>query len=270
VAVGLTLVYGILEVINVAHGELFMLGAFVAYFTYVTTGSYVGAVVASLAATALAGLVIERAVFRPLQTQPRISSLIASVGLSLMLANGVLIVWGAEPRFFRTPLAGTIVTVGPLSLSVQRVLVIVASLALIVALSLFLRRARLGKALRACAQDLEACSLAGIETRRVVAFAFALGAALAGAAGALLSPLSVMTPDMGLLAILKAFAIVVVGGFGNVPGTIIAAFVMAIAESLGGAFISATYQDSIVFVILALALMIRPTGLVRERLEENI
>ncbi len=104
----------------------------------------------------------------------------------------------------------------------------------------------------------------------LVAFAFALGAGLAGAAGALLSPLSVMTPDMGLLAVLKAFAVVVVGGFGNIPGTIVAGFVMGIAESLGGGFISATYQDSIVFIILAVALMIRPTGLVRERLEENI
>lgn len=270
VAVGLTLVYGILEVINVAHGELFMLGAFVAYFAYVTSGSYVGAVVAGIAATALVGLVIERYVFRPLQAQPKINSLIASVGLSLMLANGALILWGAEPRFFRTPLASNILTIGPLSLSVQRVLVIVASLVLIVAMTLFLRRAKLGKALRACAQDLEACNLTGIDTQRLVAFAFALGAALAGAAGALLSPLSVMTPDMGLLAVLKAFAVVVVGGFGNIPGTIIAGFVMGIAESLGGGFISATYQDSIVFIILALALMIRPTGLVRERLEENI
>ena len=247
-----------------------MLGAFVAYFTYVTTGSYVGAVVAAVAVTALAGLLIERGVFRPLQAQPRINSLIASVGLSLMLANGALILWGADPRFFSTPLAATILTIGPVSLSVQRVLVIVTSLVVIAALSLFLRQARLGKALRACAQDLEACSLTGIETQRIIAFAFVLGGALAGVAGALLSPLSVMTPDMGLLAVLKAFAIVIVGGFGNVPGTIVAAFVMAMAESLGGAFISATYQDSIVFIILALALMVRPTGLVRERLEENI
>lgn len=270
VAMGLTLVYGILEVINVAHGELFMLGAFVAYFAYVAFGSYVGAVVAAVAATALLGLVVERWVFRPLQAQPRINSLIASVGLSLMLANGALILWGAEPRFFKTPLASTIVTVGSLSLSIQRVLVIVVSLALIATMTLFLQRAKVGKALRACAQDLEACNLTGIDTQRLVAFAFALGGALAGAAGALLSPLSVMTPDMGLLAVLKAFAVVVVGGFGNIPGTIAAGFVMGIAESLGGGFISAAYQDAIVFVILAAALLIRPTGLVRERLEENI
>src|SRR5581483_8184751 len=135
VAVGLTLVYGILEVINVAHGDLFMVGAFVAYFAYVTTGSYVAAVGASVVATALVGWVMERVVFRPLQAQPRINSLIASVGLSLMLANGALILWGAEPRFFRTPLAATIVTAGPFSLSVQRGLVVAASLALIAGLS---------------------------------------------------------------------------------------------------------------------------------------
>ena len=270
VAVGLTLVYGILEVINVAHGELFMLGAFVTYFTYVRLGNYAAAVVAGIAATALLGLVIERCVFRPLQSQPRIDSLIASVGLSLMFANGALILWGGEPRFFKTPLATTILTVGPLSFSAQRLLVIAAALVLIAAMTLFLQRTKLGKALRASAQDLEACNLAGIDTRRLVAFAFALGAGLAGAAGALLSPLLVMTADMGLLAVLKAFAVVVVGGFGNIPGTVVAGFLMGIAESLGGGFISATYQDSIVFVILALALLIRPTGLVRERLEENI
>ncbi len=270
VAVGLTLVYGILEVINVAHGELFMLGAFVTYFVYGTTGSYLVAVVAGILLPALVGLLMERWVFRPLQREPKITSLIASVGLSLVLANAALVVWGGEPRFFKTPLAARILHAGPLSFSAQRLLVIVASLVLVVAMTRFLQRTRLGKALRASAQDLEACSLSGIETRHLVAFAFALGAGLAGAAGALLSPLSVMTPDMGLLAVLKAFAVVVVGGFGNIPGTIVAGFVMGIAESLGGGFISATYQDSIVFIILAVALMIRPTGLVRERLEENI
>lgn len=270
VAVGLTLVYGILEVINVAHGELFMLGAFVTYFVYVSLGSYAAAVLAGVAATALLGVVIERWVFRPLQVQPKINSLIASVGLSLVFANGALVAWGGEPRFFKTPLAARIVAVGSFSVSAQRLLVILASLVLITAMTLFLQRSRLGKALRACAQDLEACSLTGIETRRLVAFAFALGGGLAGAAGALLAPLSVMTPDMGLLAVLKAFAVVVVGGFGNIPGTIAAGFLMGIAESLGGAFVSSTYQDSIVFVLLGVALLVRPTGLVRERLEENI
>ena len=259
VAVGLTLVYGILEVINVAHGELFMVGAFTTYFAYVTSGHYVLAVVAGIAVTALVGLLMERFIFRPLQTRPRINSLIASVGVSLVLANGVLVLWGGEPRFFKTPLATQIITLGPLSFSAQRALGIVAAIAIVAAMTLFLQRTQLGKALRAAAQDLEACSLTGIETRRLVAFAFALGAGLAGAAGALLSPLLVMTPDMGLLAVLKAFAVVVVGGFGNIPGTIAAGFVMGIAESLGGGFVSATYQDSIVFVILALA-VIRPTG----------
>jgi branched-chain amino acid transport system permease protein len=270
VAVGLTLIYGILGVINVAHGELFMLGAFVAYFIYVTTGSYVLAVLAAIVATAVVGLLMERLVFRPLQVQPRIVSLIASVGLSLVLANSALVLWGGEPRFFKTPLATELLQVGPISFSAQRGLVIVSAVLIIIAMTFFLQRTRLGKALRASAQDLEACSLAGIEIKWIVAFAFALGAALAGAAGALLSPLSVMTPDMGLLAVLKAFAVVVVGGFGNIPGTIIAGLLMGVAESLGGAFISATYQDSIVFIILTLALLIRPTGLVREQLEENI
>lgn len=270
IAVGLTLIYGILGVINVAHGELFMLGAFVAYFTYVSTGSYVAAIAASMAATALVGLLIERLVFRPLQAQPRVNSLIASVGVSLVLANAALLVWGAEPRFFKTPLSSELLRVGQVTFSAQRGLVIVASILTVAAMTFFLQHTRLGKALRASAQDMEACSLTGIETTRVVAFAFALGGALAGLAGALLSPISVMTADMGLLAVLKAFAVVVVGGFGNIPGTIAAGLLMGVAESLGGGFVSATYQDSIVFVILTLALLIRPTGLVRERLEENI
>lgn len=270
VAVGLTLIYGILGIINVAHGELYMLGAYVAYFAYVATGSYVAAVVASIAVTAVVGLLMERLVFRPLQLQPPINSLIASVGISLVLANTALILWGGEPRFFKTPLASELIRVGSMSFSAQRLLVIGSALMVIVAMTIFLQRTLLGKALRASSQDLEACSLSGIEVKWIVAFAFALGAALAGAAGALLSPLSVMTPDMGLLAVLKAFAVVVVGGFGNIPGTIIAGLLMGVVESLGGGFVSATYQDSIVFIILALALLVRPTGLVRERLEENI
>ena len=270
VAVGLTLIYGILGIINVAHGELFMLGAFIAYFVYVKTGSYLLAVAAAIVGTAIAGLLMERLVFRPLHVQPRINSLIASVGISLVLANMALVLWGGEPRFYKTPLANELVHAGSMSFSAQRVLVIAAAIAVIAGMTLFLQRTRVGKALRACAQDLEACSLTGIEVKWVIAFAFALGGALAGLAGALLSPLLVMTPDMGLLAVLKAFAVVVVGGFGNIPGTIIAGLLMGIAESLGGAFVSATYQDSIVFIILTLALLIRPTGLVRERLEENI
>lgn len=270
IAIGLTMVYGILHVINLAHGEIFMIGAFVAFFFYAITGSYVAAVAGAVIVTALVGLLIERLVFRPLIRQPRINSLIASVGLSLALSNAALILSGGAPHFYVTPLTNRIVHIGYVSITAQRVLIVVVTLALIAALTIFYQWSRLGKALRAAAQDLEACSLVGIETRWLIIITFMLGAALAGIAGGLLSPVYTVTYDMGLLAVMKAFAVVIVGGFGNIPGTILAGFLLGIAESLGGGFISATYQDSIVFLILAAALMIRPTGLIGERVDENI
>jgi branched-chain amino acid transport system permease protein len=270
IAIGLTMVYGILHLINLAHGELFMIGAFAAFACYTVTGSYGAAVAGAVIVTALAGLLIERLIFRPLARQPRINALIASVGLSLVLSNAALLISGGAPRFYVTPLTNDILHIGFLTITAQRILVVVVTLTLIAALTVFYQRSRLGKALRAAAQDLEACSLVGIETRWLIIVTFMLGAALAGVAGGLLSPIYTMTYDMGLLAVMKAFAVVIVGGFGNIPGTILAGFLLGIAESLGGGFISATYQDSIVFLILAVALMIRPTGLVGERVDENI
>src|SRR5579875_3137197 len=259
IAIGLTIVYGILSVINLAHGEIFMIGAFVAYFAYAATGSYAAAVVGAVVVTTLFGLLIERVIFRPLNPQPRINSLVASVGLSLVLSNGALWVFGGVPRYYTTPLTNDVLRIGFVSFAAQRAVIVAATLATIAALALFYRGSRLGKALRAASQDLEACSLVGIEPGRLGAVAFALGAGLAGVAGGLLSPLYTMTYDMGLLAVMKAFAVVIVGGF-----------LLGIAESLGGGFVSPAYQDTIVFLILVLALLIRPTGLIREHLEENI
>lgn len=270
IAIGLTMVYGILHVINLAHGEIFMIGAFVAFFCYAVTGSYACAVVGAVIVTALVGLLIERFIFRPLVRQPRINSLIASVGLSLVLSNLALVLSGGSSRFYVTPLTSHVVHIGFLSIAAQRILIVCVTLALIAALTAFYQWSRLGKALRAAAQDIEACSLAGIEPRRLIVITFMLGACLAGLAGGLLSPIYTITYDMGLLAVMKAFAVVIVGGFGNIPGTILAGFLLGIAESVGGGFISPTYQDSIVFVVLAAALMTRPTGLIGERVEENI
>lgn len=270
IALGLTMVYGILHIINLAHGEIFMIGAFVAYICYVKTGSYVAALAGAVIATAIAGVLIERLVFRQLIRTPRINSLIASVGLSLVLSNAALLSSDGNPRFYVTPLTNSVVHVGFLSISLQRILVVAVTLILIAALTLFYQKSRTGKALRAAAQDLEACNLVGIDTRWLITCTFLVGAGIAGLAGGLLSPLYTITYDMGLLAVMKAFAVVIVGGFGNIPGTILAGFLLGIAESLGGGFVSSTYQDSIVFIILAAALVIRPTGLLGERVDENI
>jgi branched-chain amino acid transport system permease protein len=162
------------------------------------------------------------------------------------------------------------VHIGFMSVAAQRLLIVAVTVVLIIVLTVFYQWSRLGKALRAAAQDLEACSLVGIEPRRLIVITFMLGAGFAGLAGSLLSPIYTITYDMGLLAVMKAFAVVIIGGFGNIPGTILAGFLLGIAESMGGGFVSPTYQDSIVFVILAVALMIRPTGLIGERVEENI
>lgn len=270
-ALGYTLIFGILRLLHIAHGEVFMVGAYAGYFLSSAYGvSYPVAILGAMAGAVVTGILIELVGFRPLRNAPQLAPLIASLGLSIFIQNLALLVWSPTPRMFHTPYLDRVVHLGVISMSAQRVVVFVVSVVLIAALYLVVQRTALGKAMRATALDAEAASLMGINVRSVVVATFALGSALAGVAGALVGPILILSPFMGIPVILKAFAVVIMGGFGNIQGTIAAGFMLGIVEGLGAMVLPSIYIDIIAFVMLIGTLLVRPTGLFAEPLEENV
>ena len=264
VALGLTLIYGTMQAPNFAHGHLYMLGAYLSYTLVTAAGlNYWAATGLSMAALALVGIGLERLVFRPLRHAPHLNSMIAALGVMLFLEAVAQNIWGEEFRHMDSPYSG-VVSVFGLLVTGHRLILLGAAAILMVGLLLFLTRTVAGSAIRATAQNAEGALLVGIDTNRVAMTTFAISAALAAVAGSLVAPISLVYPSMGALVTLKAFAIVVLGGMGSVPGALAGGYLLALAESLGGTYISATYQDLVAFVVLALVFTFRPSGLFRE------
>jgi len=287
VALGYTMVYGILELINFAHGEVVMLGAMVAVTVLAAlTGAGVPvplAVAAALAVTVpvcmLTALVIERVAYRPLRKAPRLAPLITAIGASIVLQNLAMIVWGRQylafPAVFELQvydLAGVTLT------NVQLVIVITAALAM-GGLLLLVNRTRLGRAMRATAQHQEVAGLMGVDVNHVIATTFAVGAALAAVAGLLIAAYyGIAHYNMGFLLGLKAFTAAVLGGIGNIPGAVLGGILLGVLESLGagyvgdltGGFLGSHYQDIFAFFILILVLVFRPSGLMGERTPDKV
>src|SRR5688572_22281114 len=249
VALGLTLIYGTMQVPNFAHGHLYMLGAYVT-FTMVTLGlHYWAATIAAMFTVALVGVTLERVVFRPLRRAPHLNSMIAAVGVMLVLEGVAQRVWGEDFRRMASP-HDTVVSLAGLPVSAHRVILIGAAVLLMATLLLFLTRTMTGLAIRAAAQNREGALLVGIDIDHVTMGTFALSAAIASVAGSLIAPISLIYPAMGALVTLKAFAIVVLGGMGSVTGALAGGYLLAIAESLGGTYVSADYQDVVAFLVL--------------------
>ena len=280
VALGLTLIYGVLNQINFAHADFVTVGAFAAFFTatrFATkvlglpdTGAYLLSMVAALGAGALLGLAVNAAVFAPLRRGDELRPLIATIGVSVLIENGQLALFGPIPYQFDSPFSRETIRIGRIFFSAQSVLVVAVSAAAIAALYAFMRFTFLGKALRAVAQDRETAGLMGINPNLVIALTIIIASALAGMAGALLGPVVVLTPFTGASLIVKAFAIVIIGGFGNVQGTIIAGILVGIIEAFTVQYLGSGLIDLVVFVLLLAMLVLRPTGLIAERKEENV
>lgn len=261
VALGLTLVYGVLKIPNFAHGALYMVGAYITFFMATLYGiPYLPAIGISAIAVGLLGVVMERIVFRPLAGAPHVNMMIAALGVLLFLESLVLVVWGAEFRQLPTPFEDT-VELGAIVVTEQRLLVIVAAVVAMLALFYFLKRTTTGATIEAMAQDPEGALLVGINTRRVAMLTFAISTGLAAIAASLIAPLNLVFPTMGETVNLKAFAIIILGGMGSVPGAIVGGFILALAEVMGGTYISTAFADLIGFGLLVLVLAIRPTGL---------
>jgi branched-chain amino acid transport system permease protein len=270
-SLGLTMIFGILGIVNFAQGELYMLGAYVGFFLIVVQKvPFLLALLISMLVMGVFGLLIERFPFRPMQGKADESMILATVGLSVFLMNGAILLFGADPRRVETPFSDVFIHLGTFSISMQRVLVFTVTVVLIILLTFFIRKTRMGKAMRACQQDLNAARIVGIDTRRVSMVTCFIGSALAAAAGVLIAPLFLVSPVMGLKVIAKAFVIVILGGLGNVAGAIMGGFIIGIAENLTAGFISSDLKDIIPFTILILILLLRPEGIFGKQIPEKV
>jgi branched-chain amino acid transport system permease protein len=268
VAVGLTLIFGVMRMVNFAEGQSVMIGAFVALTAAPFIG-YLPAIGAAMIVNAGLGIVIERTAFRPFRGA-ELNGLIASMGLSIILVNLAEIVWGTVPQTFDTPFNHTSVVIGTVGVSVQRLIVIAASLMLLTSLWWLVERSRLGRQFRAVSEDSEIAAAMGIDVNRVSRASVVIGSALAAAAGALTGPVNLVAPEMGQNEMLNAFAAIILGGFGNVNGTIFGALLIGMVQSIAAVYVSNAYSSSIAFGLLVVTLIFFPRGLVPERLEENV
>lgn len=261
VALGLTLVYGTMKIPNFSHGNLYMVGAYICLFLVMAGLSYWMAMVISAIILAFLGMLVERLVFNPLKGGPEINPLIAAVALMGILEAAARGLWGAEYRRLPTVYESRLVVVGDVSVTEQRLIIIVVAVLLYLLVYVFLRRTTIGMTIEATAQDREAASLVGINVDKISMLAFALATALAAAAGSLAGPLFLVYPTMGVAVILKAFVIIVLGGMGSVHGAIIGGYILGLAESMSSFFVSTDYKDIVAFLVLVLILSLRPRGL---------
>lgn len=261
VALGLTLVYGILHIPNFAHGALYMVGAYVAFYLVGWLGAnyWVAMVGAAIAVAALAVL-SDRLIFHRLRNAPPLHDMIAAIGLLLFLEAGIQAIWGAEFHRLAPPYP-QIVRIFDLVAPAQRLIIIAAAFGLMFVLHLFLTRTLTGSTIIATAQNREGAALVGIDATKVSVLTFAISGALAAVAATLFSPINLIYPSMGHLVIMKAFVIIILGGMGSIPGAIVGGLVIGFAESFGAFYVSTNYKDIIAFALLVLILSFRPQGL---------
>src|ERR1051326_8643961 len=276
-ALGFTMVYGIIELINFAHFNIFMVGTFFAMWVLKLTG-LVGqrviltglplagvlllALVGVMLFCGILGVLVERTMLRPMRNVPGTAAMITTIGVSYILFNIILLGAGADSKNYSNPLPPLRWSIGEATLRLREVLVWAVALALMLGLHLFVRRTKMGKAMQATAQDQEAARMMGVDVDRVVMVAFFLGSALAGAAGLIFGLYYNYTSFIiGYTAGLRAFTAAVLGGIGNIPGAMLGGLIIGLIESLGGQFLAVRWTDVIIFSILVLVLVFRPTGL---------
>ncbi len=276
IALGYTMVYGIVKLINFAHGDIIMLGAFAGFFVLnamgVTVVSVLLAFIVSMAACALIGVIIEKVCYKPLRNSPKITALITAIGVSILLENGarVVPVIGPNPRQFPA-ISTDVLNVFGFEISYVKIIVFVVSILLMTLLTLIVNFTKAGKAMRAVSFDKDAALLMGIDANKTISFTFAIGAALAAAAGILFSSsYPQVEPYMGIMPGLKAFVAAVLGGIGSIPGAMIGGFILGIAETLTKGFVSSTLANGVAFGILIVILVVKPSGLLGKNTREKV
>ncbi|MDN2973180.1 branched-chain amino acid ABC transporter permease [Streptococcus suis] len=277
-ALGYTMVYGIIKLINFAHGDLYMMGAFMGYFllnnlTFIADGGtrFFVALILAMVGTAILGVVIEFLAYRPLRNSTRIAALITAIGVSFFLEYTMIKLFTADVKAFPQAIEAVTFNLGPVSVTNIQLIILGVSLALMVALQLIVKRTKMGKAMRAVSVDSDAAQLMGINVNRTISFTFALGSALAGAAGVLLGLYyNQIEPLMGMTPGLKAFVAAVLGGIGIIPGAALGGFVIGIIETFTYVIEFDTFRDAIVYTVLIIILLVRPSGILGKNVKEKV
>ena len=272
IALGYTMIYGIIKLINFAHGDIYMLGAYIG-FVAITKAHlpFLPALIVAMAGAAMAGIVIERIAYKPMRNAPRIAALITAIGVSFFLENGMILLVTPQPRTFPPVFAPTVYHIGGVVVNNQQILILISALVLMLGLTYIVNKTKAGKAMRAVSYDADAAKLMGSDTDRVISPTFALGSALAAAAGVLVGIYyNSIDPLMGMMPGIKAFIAAVVGGIGILPGAMLGGIIMGLVEALVSGFFSSTYRDAAAFAILILILLIKPTGLLGKNVKEKV
>ncbi|MCC8079656.1 MAG: branched-chain amino acid ABC transporter permease [Oscillospiraceae bacterium] len=273
VALGYSMVYGIILLLNFAHGDIIMVGAYVVYYCI---ASYslppIVAIVLAVVTATLLGVIIEKVAYTPLRSAPRLSLLITAIGISFLLENGAQLVFGSDTKTMaQAPLISGSLSLGDVSITKAAAITIVVSVISMVLLTLLVQKTKMGKAMRAVSEDMGAAQLMGISINRTISFTFAVGSALAGI-GAVLHIASYFqaTPMMGSMLGLKAFVAAVLGGIGSIPGAMIGGFLIGMVETLVIAAGLSTWKDGVVFAILIIVLVVKPTGIMGASMTEKV
>lgn len=272
IALGYTMVYGIIKLINFAHGDIYMIGAFVGLYCGTKLNlSLIPTLIISMLGAALVGVIVEKVAYKPLRNSPRITLLITAIGVSILLQNSMRLLLGPSPKAFPKLLSQEVINIGSLSIETSKILMLAVSIILVLLLQIIVYKTKVGKAMRGASHDIEAASLMGINVDNIISLTFAIGSALAGAAGVLVSlAFTVVEPYMGTIPGLKAFIAAVLGGIGSIPGALVGGLLIGLTENLTKAYISTTLSDAIVFGILIIILLVKPTGLLGKKVNEKV
>ena len=273
IALGYTMVYGIAKMLNFAHGDIIMIGGYVSFVAVSSLGlnPWIAMVIA-MAVCTLLGVLIERFAYKPLRQATSLAVLITAIGVSYLLQNAALLIWGANPKVNTPIISGTLnLFGGKLSVSYISLLTVAACIIIMIALTVFTSKSKLGKAMRACSEDKGAALLMGINVNRTISLTFAIGSALAAIAGVLLcSSYPTLMPTTGSMPGIKAFTAAVFGGIGSIPGAFIGGILLGVIEALAKAYISTQLSNSIVFAVLIIVLLVRPVGLLGKKISEKV
>ena len=274
IALGYSMVYGIAKMLNFAHGDVIMIGAYICFCATQYWGmAPITSVVVAMVVCTLLGVVIERLAYKPLRAASSLAVLITAIGMSYLLQNSALLIWGANPKSFPS-----VVSIGSISLfggqlliSGETIVTVLANIVIMIALTLFTGKTKMGKAMRVVSEDKGAAELMGINVNATISLTFAIGSALAAIAGVLLcSAYPALTPTTGSMPGIKAFTAAVFGGIGSIPGALIGGLLLGVIEILGKAYVSTELGDAFVFAVLIVVLLVKPTGLLGKKVHEKV
>ena len=274
IALGYTMVYGIAKMLNFAHGDVIMVGAYICFFATMRYGMHpIIGVLLSMIVCTLLGIIIDRLAYKPLRQAPALAVLITAIGMSYFLQNSAQLLWTSSPKVFQSVIGNGSIKLfdGALSISYVTLVTIVVCIVIMIGLVLFVNKTKIGKSMRAVSEDKGAAQLMGINVNTTISLTFAIGSALAAIAGVLLcSAYPTLTPTTGAMPGIKAFTAAVFGGIGSIPGALIGGILLGIIEIFAKAYITTQLSDAIVFAVLIVVLIVKPTGLLGKKISEKV